>query len=154
MTPTRYFLSYAHADAGDVKRFNEVFRPQLATSGQYKFERWMDTDILVGEHWKSEIKTALEECQFGVLLVSPNFLSSKFITEEELPVLLAKPMVVPVVLAPILFSGVMNLKGLAERQVYRDPQGRSFDQCARTSTRRAFVLDLHQKIEALLKKVA
>jgi hypothetical protein len=154
MTPARYFLSYAHADIEDVKRFNAVLHPQLSTSAQYKFERWMDTDILPGEDWNYKIETALQECHFGVLLVSPNFLSSKYIIENELVLLLAKPMVVPVVLAPILFNGVMNLKGLAERQVYRDPQGRSFDQCALKRTRRAFVLDLHQKIEALLKKAA
>ena len=154
MTPTRYFLSYAHADVDDVKRFNEVFLPQLATSAQYKFERWMDTDLLPGEEWDRNIKAALKDCQFGVLLVSPNFLSREYITEVELTALLAKPMVVPVALSPILFNGVMNLKGLAERQIYRDPQGRSFDQCGRKHTRRAFALDLHQKIETLLKKAA
>jgi hypothetical protein len=81
-------------------------------------------------------------------------LSSKYITQVELGALLAKPMVVPVALAPILFNGVMDLKGLAQRQVYRDPNGRAFDRCALKRTRRAFALDLHQKIEALLKKAA
>ena len=154
MTSIRYFLSYAHADQDDVKRFDEVFRPQLATSGQYTYERWMDTDILPGEEWNSRIKAALEDCHFGLLLISPNFLASKYIAEVELAALLAKPMIVPVALHPVLFNGVMNLKGLAERQIYRDPQGRSFDQCGRKHTRRAFALDLHQKIEALLKKAA
>jgi hypothetical protein len=154
MTSVRYFLSYAHADEDDVQRFNEVFLPQLATSGHYRYERWMDTDLLPGEDWNLKIKSALEDCRFGILLVSPNFLSSKYITGVELTALLAKPMVVPVALHPILFNGVMDLKGLAERQIYRDPQGRSFDQCGRKHTRRAFALDLHQKIEALLGRAA
>jgi hypothetical protein len=154
MAPTRYFLSYARADHADVNRFNEVFIPQLATSTQHNYERWMDTDILPGEDWNLKIQAALAECRFGVLLVSPNFLTSKYITEIELAALLAKPMVVPIALHPILFNGVMNLKGLAERQVFRGAAGRSFDQCGRKSTRRAFVLDLHQKIEALLLKAA
>src|SRR3954469_6382207 len=109
MTSVSYFLSYAHADEDDVKRFNEVFRPQLATSAHYKYERWMDTDILPGEDWNLKIKAALEQCHFGVLLVSPNFLSSKYITEVELAALLAKPMVVPLTLHPILFNGLMDL---------------------------------------------
>ena len=89
---------------------------------------------------------------FGLLLVSPQFLASRFITKEELPVLLAKPMVVPVMLHPVLFDGTMDLKGLAERQIFRDAEGRSFDQCGRMHTRRAFALELSKKIHALLKK--
>lgn len=154
MTSIRYFISYAHADRDDVKRFIEVFLPQLATSAQYRFERWMDTDILPGDDWNLKIEAALKDCHFGILLVSPNFLVSKYITEVELTALLSKPMVVPLALHPILFDGTMNLKGLGARQIYRDPHGRSFDQCGRKHTRRAFALDLFQKINALLKKAA
>ena len=123
MTPTRYFLSYAHADIDDVKRFNGVFLPQLATlpPNTNTNAGWTPTSSRARTGTR-KIKAALKDCQFGVLLVSPNFLASDYITEVELTALLAKPMVVPVALHhPILFNGVMNLKGLAERQVYRDP---------------------------------
>ena len=152
MQQVRYFVSYAHADADDVNRFNKVLRPQLATADGFRFEPWMDTEILPGEDWNLQIQTAANACDFGLLLVSPAFLSSKYIVEKELAPLLAKPMVVPVGLHPIVFNGTMDLKGLAERQLYRDPQGRTFDQCGRMHTRRAFALDLHQKMTALLKK--
>lgn len=154
MTTARYFVSYAHADRDDVGRFLDLFRPQLATSARYRYERWMDTDILPGEDWDSKIKTALKDCDFGILLVSPNFLSSQYITEVELVALLAKSMVVPVALHPILFDGTMNLKGLGERQMYHDPRGRSFGQCRDKGARRAFALDLHQKVDALMRKAA
>ncbi len=148
----RYFVSYAHDDTEDVQRFNEVLRPQLATAAGYTFERWMDRDILPGEDWNLQIQNAVTACDFGLLLVSPAFLSSKYIIEKELAALLAKPMVVPAGLHPILFDGTMDLKGLAPRQLYRDPEVRTFDQCGRKHTRRAFALDLHQKITALLNK--
>jgi len=154
MKTVRYFLSYARADIEDVTRFNGVFAPQLATSADYKFERWMDTDILPGEKWNEQIQAAVKECDFGLLLISPNFLSSPYILAHELPAFLAKPMVVPLALHPILFNGTMDLKGLAERQIYRDPQKRSFDQCGRKHRRRAFALDLFQKITALLRQAA
>jgi len=150
----KYFVSYAHADQEDVDRFFEVMRPLLAAAAGYTFERWMDTDILPGEKWHDEIQAAVRECDFGLLLVSPAFLASKYISEHELAAMLAKPMVVPVALHPIRFDGSMDLKGLGERQIFRDAQGRTFDQCGRKHTRRAFALELFQKINALLKKGA
>jgi len=146
-----YFLSYAHADAADMQRFLEVLQPQLATDPNHRFSRWMDTDLLPGKEWRAEIQQAVQHCDFGILLVSPAFLASPFIEEHELKQLLAKPMVVPVMLHPILFNGTMNLKGLGERQIFRDSQGRTFDQCGRMHTRRAFALELHQKIAGLLR---
>ena len=132
-----YFLSYAHDDQPDVDRFLNVLNPQLASAAGYHFTRWMDRDnILPGENWKAEIDGALAGCGFGLLLVSPQFLASRFITKEELPALLAKPMLVPVMLHPVLFDGTMDLKGLAERQIFRDAEGRSFDQCGRMHTRK------------------
>ena len=150
----RYFLSYSHADQADVDRFLAVFQPQLASAAGYHFKLWMDRHILPGEKWKAEIARALEDTDFGLLLVSPQFLASRFITEHELAALLAKPMVVPVALHPVLFDGTMDLKGLAERQIFRDSAGRTFDQCGRMHTRRAFVRELYQQIHKLLGKYA
>jgi TIR domain len=147
-----FFLSYAHADAADVARFREVLEPLLKSSSTYRFSDWSDHLILPGEPWRSEIARALEQCRFGLLLVSPNFLASPFITSEEMPVLLAKPMVVPVALHRISFDGVMDLKGLAERQVFRDSKGRTFDACGRKQGRRDFAMELFQKINLLLEK--
>ena len=150
----RYFLSYAHADQADVDRFLDVFQPQLASAAGYHFKLWMDRHILPGENWKAEIAQALDKADFGLLLVSPQFLSSRFITEVELAALLSKPMVVPVALHPVLFDGTMDLKGLAERQIFRDAAGRAFDECRSMHTRRAFVRELYQQIHKLLGKYA
>lgn len=147
-----YFLSYAHADSSDVARFREVMEPVLKISAEYEFGGWTDHQILPGEHWRTEIDAALETAAFGLLLVSPAFLASGFITRNELPALLAKPMVVPVALQKIAKDGSFDLKGLEDRQIFYDSRQRAFDGCGRMTGRREFANELFQKIVALLKK--
>ncbi len=150
--PAPYFLSYAHRNTADVERFRDLLEPLLKASADFAFGEWTDHVILPGEHWRKEIDQALERSRFGLLLVSPEFLASKFIAENELPVLLAKPMVVPVELHRIAFDGSMDLKGLEDRQVFRDRKGRSFDACRAMADRRDFARELFSKIVALLRK--
>lgn len=150
--PTPFFRSYAHADTPDVNRFMEVLHPLLVISAHYDFHEWNDKAILPGELWKTEINHALQSARFGLLLVSPQFLASKFITEEELATLLAKPTVVPIALHPIKFDGSMDLKNLQDRQLFCGPNHKTFDDCTTGRGRRAFALALFDQIHALLRK--
>ena len=59
--PAPFFLSYAHDDLADVKRFLDVFNPLLKISPKYDFRLWQDTAILPGEKWKEEIAAAIEK---------------------------------------------------------------------------------------------
>lgn len=76
----RYFVSYAHADGKLAAQLEQELQKQLGACKHYHFERWSDHKILVGEKWHDEIQKALVECDFGLLLVSPSFLGSKYIT--------------------------------------------------------------------------
>ncbi len=129
----------------------------LAPSKKYSFEFWQDHAILPGEAWANEIGNALKECTLGILLVSPSFLGSDFITQEELPKFIgesSKP-VIPIMLRKVNLK-LHDLKGLGEKQIFRLKAGpdnyRSYAQCG-TSQRNDFVYDLHEKVESRLDKV-
>jgi TIR domain len=49
---------------------------------------WADTQIAAGDDWYQRIQSAMDDSRVAVLLISPNFLTSKFIRNEEVPRLL------------------------------------------------------------------
>jgi hypothetical protein len=146
------FVSYAHADSADVRKLMAVLDPLFKTSAKFEFSNWSDHEILPGEFWGREIEEALGKAQFGLLLLSPAFLASAFISREELPKLLAKEMVLPVALHAVPFDGSIDLKGLENRQIFRDSKGNAFDKCRGASNRRTFAMELFGKIHKLLEK--
>lgn len=122
------------------------------------FEAWDDRELQPGQSWRDEILEAIARCPIGLLLVSPAFLSSRFITAEELPRFVArtpdKPApgkrAIPVAVKRLAFDGTMDLKGLAEVHVFHDRKGRDYQSCPRDQ-RDDFAHDLYQQI---LKAVA
>jgi WD40 repeat protein/uncharacterized protein YjbI with pentapeptide repeats len=148
--PIRFFVSFSHEDetlkASLLKRLLTLFR----THPTARFELWTDGEILPGKRWRAEIRNAMKKCDFGLLLVSPPFLGSEFITKKELPYLLKNKRVIPVALKPISFDGTMNLKGLEELQVFFDSHRKAFCERTTDNTRDAFARELYQKICALL----
>lgn len=82
---TSVFISYSHIDA----RFFDQLVEHLAY-----FERnnllkvWSDKKITPGAQWREEIRQAIEYTAVAVLLISPSYLASMFIADNELPPLL------------------------------------------------------------------
>ncbi len=155
----RYFISYAHADKKFKEDLLKRLQTRLAIAEGYQFEPWQDTDLILGEHWKAEIQQAIKDCHFGLLLVSPEFLASKFISENELPYFLPSDTAplgwrraAPVGLEEIFFDGSMHLKGLKELQVFRDEKGRFFGQLGSENTKNSFANQLFQAILSMVKK--
>ena len=151
------FVSYAHADDEYADSFLGGFKEMVAPSKKYRFEFWQDLVILPGETWEKEIRSALGGCKLGLLLVSPAFLASPFITEEELPEFVgesSKP-VIPVMLRKVNLK-LHDLKGLLVTQLFRLKAGpnnrKSYAQCG-ASQRSDFVYALHEQVEARLGKL-
>jgi hypothetical protein len=80
------FISYSHQDGDWLKQL----RPLLSGLEQEGIiEFWDDGKLAKGEQWRPQIEKVLSDCIGGVLLVSPDFLGSPFITDVELPALLS-----------------------------------------------------------------
>ena len=84
----KIFISYAHAD----EKFHNRLMTHLNVLKKYigGFEEWSDKKIHAGQHWKEEIKKALDDANIAILLVSTDFLASDFIENNELPPILRK----------------------------------------------------------------
>ncbi len=155
----RYFVSYAHNNKKLKDNLLERLQSRLRIAKEYAFEAWQDGDILIGEQWRDEIQQAIVNCHFGLLLVSPEFLGSQYITEKELPYFLpsekeqmAWRRAAPVGLKRILFDGSMDLKGLEALQIFRDDREHFFSQLSVENTKDAFAEQLFQAILKMVRK--
>ena len=79
----RFFVSYAHDNAALVNALVKELSTHFRASRSYEVELWRDGHILIGEDWDARIKKEVEACDFGLFLVSPAFLASKYISNEE-----------------------------------------------------------------------
>src|SRR5215213_7561104 len=81
------FISYSHNDERWLHRLQVHLAPLVRRRA---IEVWSDKRIEPGVPWRADISKALERAEIAILLVSPEFLASEFIAQNELPRLLTR----------------------------------------------------------------
>jgi hypothetical protein len=90
MSKPKVFISYCHADEAPWKNRLQKHLEVLDRRGSLSF--WEDRQIAAGVEWQAEINAALESAEAAILLISVDFLRSKFIRDEEVPVIMQRRM--------------------------------------------------------------
>ena len=79
--PVKVFISYAHED----EHLRDQLQTQLAIpQRQGLIKIWHDREIGAGAEWAGAIDSQLETADLILLLVSPDFLASDYISDVEL----------------------------------------------------------------------
>jgi tetratricopeptide (TPR) repeat protein len=100
--PPSVFISYSHKDA----KWKDKLVVQLSVlAAEGRLEIWDDRRIAAGDDWFPEIEQAMNAAKVAVLLVSADFLVSKFIRSVEVPRLLQRRQdeglrIVPILVRP------------------------------------------------------
>lgn len=146
----KIFISYSHANDLYFNRLMTHLKGlKMIIDG---FDVWSDKEIHAGQQWKSEISKALSESNIAILLVSPDFLASDFIKNNELPPILRKAAeenttVLCLLVEPSLFS---NSK-LSEFQAINKPERTLSDMPTQAEKDRTY-LALMNEIQRILNK--
>ena len=105
--PVSVFVSYAHADE---KLRRELGKHLSVLERQALISTWHDRMIKAGTEWEGSIDNRLEESQVILLLVSSDFVDSKYCYDVEMKRALERhergdALVIPVILRPVSMSG-------------------------------------------------
>lgn len=85
--PVKVFVSYAHKDEAYK---DELLEHLSGLRRQGFIEQWTDRAILAGDKWDDSIRKSLAEAQVVLFLVSPSFLASDYIQDNEIRIALER----------------------------------------------------------------
>jgi hypothetical protein len=111
------FISYAREDQPWCDQIMRYLQP-AERSG--KVSIWADTEIQAGQDWEDQIEDSLNRATLGLLLITPHFLASKYVSEKELPFLLQRMQDKQLTIVPIMIE-----KALVEYADYKFPDPKS-----------------------------
>ncbi len=142
------FISYSHADESWKDRLVKQLRV-LESEGNFEF--WDDRRIAAGNDWYPAIERALKKASAAILLISDDFLTSRFILGEEVPRLLRRRgqeglRVIPLIVWPCAWQRVGWLKGIQSRPKDGRPLAKGSEYQIRQD-----LADLATEVDDLLK---
>lgn len=137
----KLFVSCSNREATLADELLKELEGHFAASGRFRPSLWMDRrNIDLGKEWHPTILKARDECDYGLLLLSPAFFASEYIREHELPQLLERDVVLPVALRP--WAEDADLRGVEKHHFFRH-EGKAFSE---SRNKAGFVLALYEKI--------
>jgi hypothetical protein len=80
------FFSYSRSDEKWVRRLRTHLAPLMRSRD---LTLWDDEKLAPGKEWKEQIGEAIAKADLVLLVVSPNYLASNFISNTEFPAILA-----------------------------------------------------------------
>ena len=108
------FVSYAHAPEKETGWVGRIRKHLEGLHNYCSIEWWDDSKIEPGDNWRREIEKAISRSRVAILVLTADFLASKFIREAELPLLLESADADGATILCI-YGSYVNLSGIAER---------------------------------------
>ena len=108
------FISYCHHDKSHFDRF----KVHLATLKRNKLiDDWSDKEIQAGQNIEQQIRQRMKSAELFVMLVSPDFLDSKYCIEKELQFAIERQnihstVIVPIIIEPCDWESIPELSSL------------------------------------------
>jgi hypothetical protein len=112
--PKKIFVSYSH---NDEKYKDELIKILIPLQDEGILQIWHDREIDPGDDWFQNIKDVMNSCDLALLLISADFLASRFIRDKELRRLFERRKeeglrVVPIIIRHCLWKSNGTLKGI------------------------------------------
>jgi hypothetical protein len=123
--PIRVFIAYSRRDRSFLEQFCAALAP-YEQSGQLQV--FVDSRIVPGQIWEAELQEQLAQARIVVMLLSNDFLNSRYCMDEEVPRALARHRRGECQIMPVLIRACRYDKStLAELQAVQ-PDDRAVDE--------------------------
>jgi hypothetical protein len=108
--PIKIFFCYAHEDEPLLNKLKTQLSP---LQWQGLIDPWHDRNISAGTEWEEEIKEHLDAAQIILLMVSPDFMASKYCYSVEMKRAIERhergeARVIPIIVRPVYWQGVLG----------------------------------------------
>ena len=129
--PVSLFLSWSQENRRLKDDLMRRLTPNLSILRDVRISWWEDSQLLIGTNFLPAIVDEAAKCDFGLLLLSPDFFASKFVTTHELPRFVgaaADKGALPVALLPVVVDdGSRELYGVEQTQIFHY-RGKAFSE--------------------------
>lgn len=152
MAATKIFISYSRDDA----KWRQLICKQLQIlEREGLIELWDDQRLRAGDDWRSLLYEAVRSAHVAVLMISPSFLTSDFILEEEVHAIMKRcereggTVIYPLLIRPCPYEEV---DWLAKKQLRPAVPRVKALSTFRGSRREEITADIAREIAAIARK--